>query len=148
MRDAEADGSCEVSLYGPVTVTSYVFVSLLGGRVKRSVFTMRRDLLEISFSRADQKLKETKGNAYFRGSSCPRHLEVGHESECAHSPLCWVQRRSDQIKWGAQQVSIWEGGCPLPTALCHPIWRRRTWPLDVNSRSFCQCCRLRSGWSH
>lgn len=149
VRDTGADGSCKVSLYGPVTVTLWTchshFVCICqpsGRNSQRSIFTMRRDLLAISFVRADQKLKETKGNTYFRGSSCPRHLELGHESECAYSPLCWVQRRSGQIKGGAQHVSVREGGCALPAALCHPVWRWGTWPMEMNSRSFCQWCRL------
>lgn len=39
VRDTGADGSYEVSLYGPVTVTLIIFVNLLEGIVKRSIFT-------------------------------------------------------------------------------------------------------------
>lgn len=85
METQERRGATEVSLYGPVTVTWYLFVNLLEGIVKRSVFTVRRDNIEISFSGADWKLKETKENTYFLGSSRPRHLESGREPECAHS---------------------------------------------------------------
>lgn len=49
VRDTGADGSCEVSLDGPVTVTLYVFVSLLGGIVKRSIFYYEKGLIGNQF---------------------------------------------------------------------------------------------------
>lgn len=66
VRDTGADGSDEVSLDGPATVTLIIFVNPREGIVRHSICSIREGtIFKISFGRADGKMEETKGNTYF-----------------------------------------------------------------------------------